>query len=172
MNSCEEGFLWSSITPLSAENKSSIPDVPGVYRVYMVDGQMNPLPILRRNGKWDNDGIMYIGGTPISGTLKKRFYMHFRAHRDGMNGKIEPNGEEQDLVELWRCIRAVYPSAGLAFQYCKQTSNLDAKIAENNLHDKYEDAYGERGESGEVSLLHNPDHPWRRHLYELQSKGV
>lgn len=165
MSNGTNSFIWSPVIPMSATHKTSIPDVPGVYRVYMVDVQMNPLPILRKNGNWDNEGIMYIGGTPGSGTLRKRFYMHFNAHRAGMNGKIEPNGEEHDLVELWRCIRAVYPGAELAFQYSEMASNLDAKPAENQLHKEYAAVYGEKPQSGKVSLLHNPDHPWRKYLY-------
>ena len=156
---------WSSVIPMSAANKHTIPEVPGVYRVYIVDANMIPLPILRKNGNWDKEGIMYIGGTPRTGTLRGGFYMTFKAHRGGMNGKIEPNGKEQDLVELWRCIHAVYPGAGVAFQYSELASNLDAESAKRQLHQEYAAIYGENPQSGKDSLLHDPDHPWRKYLY-------
>ena len=158
---------WSGIYPLKIDNQHLIPNGPGVYRVRIVDCNGVAVPILRQGGVWDEEGIMYIGGTTRSdtqGTLRKRFNKHRGAHVDGMRGKIDRNGNEQNLVQLWRDIRAVYPKAGLTFQYASLDDHLTAGVTESCLHCEYGKRFGEKPSSGKASLLHNPQHPWREHL--------
>lgn len=163
---------WSDTIPMCEKNKKKIPPRPGIYIVTIVDDELVPLPILRENRRWDYNGVMYIGGTTRNGSLQGRFSDHLGPHTDGMNGKIEKDGNEQDLVALWRDIRSVYPNAGLAFQYCELDSPSTAGLTEKLLQAAYILEFGENPESGKRSLLHNPQHPWRDDLSKRSSKNV
>ena len=154
---------WSQRILLAKDDyKRLVPNECGVYRLRLVNCRSELIPIARF-AKVDAGGVLYIGGTTNGGSLFGRFNKNLTGHSDGMRGKIEKNGKEQDLVQLWRDIHIVCPKASLTFEYAILRDGTEATAMEYLLHADYEAEYGEIPESGHRTPwpIHNNMHPWR-----------
>jgi hypothetical protein len=103
-----------------------LPEVPGAYRVRVLDNSGRPTPLRRLNAD-DPDGILHIGKT---GNLK---YRAEQFQQGALTGNASQSG-----YYFWRYRYALaFPLGCLCVDYVVTASEQDARNLEKQLHEDY-----------------------------------
>jgi excinuclease UvrABC nuclease subunit len=111
----------------------NIPEHPGVYKIYSLDVEGNPLPLQRVLGA-DVDGVLYIGKTS---NLKNRLRMLWRALNPDYLATGHTFGVNYKQLEI---IRHAFPLQTLAVDY-EVTTHYGER--ETELIEQYRQQFGE-----------------------------
>jgi excinuclease UvrABC nuclease subunit len=112
---------------------NQVPELPGIYRIYSIDGNDNPHPLTRVLGT-DSDGVLYIGK---SKNLRERVRMLWRVLQPNYGATAHTFGINYKSLEV---IRNAFPYETLAIEY---ETNEDPKEYEKVQIEIYRQIYGE-----------------------------